>query len=73
MIGGVGIGKSYFIKIINYEVIRILGKMSFELEDIIILLIVFIGIVVFNIGGCIIYCVFFLNKFMLILYEFLKE
>lgn len=73
MIGGVGIGKSYFIKIINYEVIRILGKMSFELEDIIILLIVFIGIVVFNIGGCIIYYVFFLNKFMLILYEFLKE
>lgn len=73
MIGGVGIGKSYFIKIINYEVIRILGKMSFELEDIIILLIVFIGIVVFNIGGCMIYYVFFLKKFMLILYEFLKE
>lgn len=73
VIGGVGIGKSYLIKIINYEVFRILNKVSFGLEDIIVLLIVFMGIVVFNIGGCIFYYVFFLNKYMLIFYEFLKE
>lgn len=73
VIGGVGIGKSYLIKVVYYEVLRILEKESIELNKIIVLLIVFIGIVVFNIGGFIFYYVFCLNKYMLILYELLKE
>lgn len=69
VIGGVGIGKSYLIKIVYYEVERVLLKLVYELGYLIVLLIVLMGIVVFNIGGIIIYYVFVFNKYMLFFYE----
>lgn len=69
VIGGVGIGKSYLIKSVYYEVERVLLKLVYELGYLIVLLIVLMGIVVFNIGGIIIYYVFVFNKYMLFFYE----
>lgn len=51
MTGGAGTGKSHFIKTINYEATRILGKMSLEPEDTTILLTAFTGTAAFNIGN----------------------
>lgn len=73
IIGGVGIGKSWFIKVINFEVLCLFFRFSLFLDVLLVLLIVFIGIVFFNIGGFIIYSVFLLIKYLLLLYELLKE
>lgn len=73
VIGGVGIGKSYFIKVINYEVLCLFLRVMFDLERILVVFVVFIGMVVFNIGGNIFYYVFLLLKYFLLFYELFGE
>lgn len=67
VIGGVGMGKSYFIKVIYYELLCLFFRIVFGLEKVLVFF------VVFNIGGNIFYYLFFLIKFFLLLYELFGE
>lgn len=54
IIGGVGVGKSYLIKIIYYSVVKIFWYVCKNFELLIVFLMVLIGVFVININGMII-------------------
>lgn len=62
VIGGVGVGKSYLIKVIYYIVVKIFRYGIVNLDRLIVVLMVLIGVVVINIDGIIIYIVLLIFK-----------